>query len=155
MITYNYLFLIYSNKKQISYENESLNLLAQVDDYIRTLPDTYSNKIQTSLEANSQRHRLIQKQLNEAQLLLEHLFSHKETFNEILNKTNNYSSTLNKLNLTTQNSTNGYAASDCTSTSTASSGILLNCDEDDKCKINTNHKISKRGRILRKTIKNR
>ncbi|RNA23737.1 histone deacetylase complex subunit SAP130-like protein [Brachionus plicatilis] len=72
----------------IEYENESLEVMNEVEDFLKN--DNlieFSDiciKISDSIKANSQRHKCVNQQLDETQILIHKLFDHKEKYKNFL-----------------------------------------------------------------------
>lgn len=78
-------FVISQVKNLITFENESLTVIDDVENLMQNNDffDSYSDitiKINESIKANSQRHKHVNEQLDEAQQLINELFDHKEKF---------------------------------------------------------------------------
>ncbi|CAF0763680.1 unnamed protein product, partial [Brachionus calyciflorus] len=72
----------------IDYENESLEVMNDVENFLKNTKfiglSDICLKITESIKANSQRHKYINEQLDETQVLIHKLFEHKEKYKNFL-----------------------------------------------------------------------
>jgi len=73
----------------VNCENDSLSLIGEIESLVKTHCNIndFCEKIQDCIKANSQRHKYVCEELNEAQMLIENIIQHKTKFKEILNVT--------------------------------------------------------------------
>lgn len=105
-------FVISQVKNLIGFENESLNVIDDIENLMQDkkfFDSNYSDisiKINESIKANNQRHKHVNEQLDEAQQLIHKLFDHKDKFTKYLLMSSNDKSFNNSPNSSTSHAKN-------------------------------------------------